>query len=167
MGCVIGLWPDLRYAFFDASGVLQPIGAAVTATASGFAPVVNLALSATLGMQSREISLKQLQNTRDELGVHRQTYIFFVLGRMVLLPVLNFLFFYLLQDAVLPKDRLLRFALYAIIATPAANLHIVVANILEDYTGARFLAKGSFLQFCTGIISYTLFLFLAVVLSAL
>ena len=167
VGCVIGLWPSLSFALFDPSGALQPVGTAVSATASGFAPVVNLALSATLGLQSREIRMQQIRSARDELGVHRQTYILFVLGRMVILPVLNFLLIYLVQDMFLPKDQLLRLALYSTIATPAANLHIVVASILGDYTGARFLAKGSFFQFCTGILTYTLFLFLAVVLSTL
>lgn len=167
VGCVVGLWPALSFALFDPSGAIQPIGKAVSATASGFAPIVNLALSATLGLQSREITMRQFSSARDELGVHRQTYVVFVLGRMVLLPVFNFLLLYLLQDMFLPKDQLLRLALYSTVATPAANLHIVVASILGDYTGARFLAKGSFFQFCIGILTYTLFLFLAVVLSTL
>lgn len=165
VGATIGLIPELSVALFSPEGVLEPLGTAVKSTAAGVAPLVNFAMSATLGLQLREMTWRDMRNPTDELGIQHRTYAVYVIGRMIILPGINFGFLYLLQDYLLPKDRLVRLLLYSILATPSANLNVVIANILGNHRAASFMAKGAFYQYVIGVVAFALYLFLAVLVS--
>ncbi|GBG25243.1 Hypothetical Protein FCC1311_014602 [Hondaea fermentalgiana] len=160
-GLIVGLNPKLQAFVFNTDSAAAPIVSVMRTLAPGLVSVVILALALLVGSKMTKTKYSELLGGDEErMGISRRTLFVFVFGRMLFIPAVSFSLLYLAID-LFPKNQMLLMILFFEVFVPTANMCAICAPPEQG----QIISLGMINQYLVGILSMTMWCFLALTLS--
>ena len=151
-GLTIGLVKPLQDVLFGEGAALKVVGMATAGIAQASVPVLNLMAAFSLGHKLRSLrSWRELFGS-PRVGISTRTLTVLTLGRMIFVPLLDGLIVASMLP-VLPSSRLLRVLLFLEMASPTANIVVLLANLSGKPQLAKLCAFALLPQYMVGVLS--------------
>jgi len=161
VGLLVGLVPALQNVFFSSSSILFSVTTGISTMGSGLVAGLNLVLSGTLGLKLQNVSLQNF-----DIGIPRRTLFFFVVGKMILLPIFHLSIVFAMRDIIFPQgvNKFMMIILCFTSCTPTSNNAVLLAHLTGKSVIAGSVAISILFQYIVGLLSMSAFMMVTLTL---
>mmetsp|Transcript_11593 Transcript_11593/g.22810 ORF Transcript_11593/g.22810 Transcript_11593/m.22810 type:complete len:513 (+) Transcript_11593:525-2063(+) len=153
---IISLIPPLQSFVFSSNSFATPFISVLRLFAPGLVSIITLALSIILGTKLLKTKYKDLWGGNEaDTGFSKRTLLFFVLGRTIILPGIEFGLLYAALD-IFPNDQMLLIILFFEAFVPTGNMCAICAPPAQG----QIISLGMINQYLVGILTMTFWCFL-------